>query len=183
MLSRFSSLYAIVNPFIQICLLRQAPQDLPASGILLAITLTAQTVMSILLLGNASLGAVNAVVWGLLDTVLLVVLTGALLYVSRHIARITQTVTALAGTGAIITFIALPIYGWLHGVDQAAGEGGFALLLLLILAGWSLAVAGHIFRHALSLPSYFLGLALAMALYLISWFSTWAFKALFPLGA
>ena len=183
MLSRFSSLHAIVNPFVQICLLRQGPQDLPTSGILLAIALTAQTVMSILLLINASLGALSAVLWGLLDTLLLVVLTGALLYVSQRMGRVTQTVTALAGTGAIITFIALPVYGWLHGVDQRAGEGGFALLLLFFLAGWSLAVAGHIFRHALSLPSYFLGLGLALVLYLLSWFATWAFKALLPLGA
>ena len=178
MLSRFSSLRAIINPFLQICLLRRGPQDLPTSGILLAIALTAHTVMSILL-SKVSLSALSALLSGVLDTVLLVALTVVLLYVQRRNSRVVQTVTALAGTGAIITFIALPISGWLHGADRAAGEGGFALLLLLILTGWSLAVVGHIFRHALSIP-YFLGLVLAIVFY---WISISVFRALFPVGA
>jgi hypothetical protein len=171
-------LRAIVNPFVQICLLRSGPQDLPTSGILLAITLTAYTVMSILL-SKVYLSAPSALVSGVLDTALLVALTVILLYVQRRNARVVQTVTALAGTGAIITFVALPISGWLYGADQAAGEGGFAVLLWLILTGWSLAVIGHIFRHALSVP-YFVGLVLAMAFY---WISISVFRALFPVGA
>ena len=178
MLSWLSSLRALINPFIQICLLRQGPQDLPTSGILLALTLTAHTLMSVVL-SRVSLDTLRALLSGILDTVLLVVLTGSLLLVQRRIARVTQTVTALAGTGAIITFLALPLSGWLHGADQAAGEGGFALLLLLILTGWSLAVSGHIFRHALSVP-YFVGLVLAVVFY---WISISVFRALFPMGA
>ena len=178
MLSWLSSLRALINPFIQICLLRQGPQDLPTSGILLALALTAHTLMSVVL-SRVSLDTLRALLSGILDTVLLVVLTGSLLLVQRRIARVTQTVTALAGTGAIITFLALPLSGWLHGADQAAGEGGFALLLLLILTGWSLAVSGHIFRHALSVP-YFVGLVLAVVFY---WISISVFRALFPMGA
>ncbi len=177
MLNSLSSLRAIVNPFVQICLLRQGPQILPTSGILLAIALTAHTVMSILL-ANVSLSVFSAFFSGIVDTVLLVVLSATLLYVQRRNARVIQTVTALAGTGAIITLVALPISGWLHGADQGAGEGGFALLLLLILTGWSLAVAGHIFRHALSVP-YFLGLILAVVFYGIS---ISVFRALFPVA-
>jgi len=177
MLSRFSSLRAIIDPFIQICLLRRGPQDLPTSGILLAIALTAQTVMTILLSG-VTLSVPGALLSGVVDTALLVVLTGTLLYVQGRNVRVVQTLTALAGTGAIITLVALPLSGWLHGVDQAAGEGGFALLLLLILTGWSLAVAGHIFRHALSVP-YFVGLVLAVVFY---WISISVFRALFPLA-
>lgn len=168
---------AIVDPFIQICLLRQGPQDLPTSGILLAIALSAHTLMSIVL-SNVSLSAVSALLAGLLDSTMLVILTGTLLYVQRRNARIVQTVTALAGTGAIITLLALPLSGWLHGADQAAGEGGFALLLLLILTGWSLAIAGHIFRHALSVP-YFIGLVLAGVFY---WISISVFRSLFPIA-
>ena len=177
MLSRLSSLRALFDPFIRICLLRQGPQDLPTSGILLAITLTAHTVMSILL-SSVSLNAARALISGVADTILVVVLTGALLITQRRNARVLQTVTALAGTGAIITLLALPVSVWLHGADQAAGEGGFALLLLLFLTGWSLAVAGHIFRHALSVP-YFLGLVLAAVFY---WISISVLRALFPLA-
>lgn len=176
--SWLSSLRALINPFIQICLLRQGPQDLPTSGILLAIALTAHTVMSVVL-SHISLNTLQALLSGLLDTVMLVVLSGSLLYVQRRIARVTQTVTALAGTGAIITFLALPLSGWLHGADQAAGGGGLALLLLLILTGWSLAIAAHVLRHALSVP-YFVGLVLAVVFY---WISISVFRALFPVVA
>jgi hypothetical protein len=178
MLTRFQSLRAIVNPFVQICLLRQGPQDLPTSGILLAIALAAHLLMTVLL-SNVSLGASSAIFWGVLNTALMVVLTVAVLYLQRRNARVVQTLTALAGTGAVITLVALPISGWLHGADQAAGEGGFALLLVLFLTGWSLAVVGHIFRHALSVP-YFMGLVLAVVFYLIS---ITTFRALFPVGA
>lgn len=166
---------AIVNPFIQICLLRQGPQDLPTSGILLAIALTAHTVMSIVW-SKVSLNAVSALLSGLLDTALLVVLTGTLLYVQRRGTRVIQTLTALAGSGSIITFLALPVSGWLQGADQSAGEGGFAVLLLLILMGWSLAVVAHIFRNALSIP-YFFALVLAAVFYGIS---ISVFRVLFP---
>jgi hypothetical protein len=173
--SQLSSLRALVEPFIQICLLRRGPQDLPTSGILLGIALTAHTLMSIVL-SNVSLSVGRAVLAGLVDSLMLVVLTGTLLYVQKRSTRIVQTVTALAGTGAIITLLALPLSGWLRGADQAAGEGGLALLLLLILTGWSLAIAGHIFRHALSVP-YFIGLVLAGVFY---WISISVFRALFP---
>ncbi len=178
MANQSSSLRAILSPFIQICLLRQGPQDLPTSGILLAIALTAHTVISILL-SNMSLSVASALLSGLVDTALLVVLTGVLLYVQRRNTRLIQTLTALAGTATILTTIALPISGWLHGADQAAGEGGFALLLLLIVTGWSLAVAGHIYRHALSVP-FFVGLVLAVVFY---WISVSVFRAMFLLSA
>jgi hypothetical protein len=168
---------ALLEPFVRICLLRQGPQDLPASGILLGITLGAHTLMS-MLLANISLSAMSAVLSGLLDSILLVGLTGTLLYVQKRNARIVQTLTALAGTGTIITLLALPLSGWLHGADQTGG-GGLALLLLLILTGWSLAIAAHVLRHALSAP-YFLGLVLAVAFY---WISISVFRALFPVAA
>jgi hypothetical protein len=43
----FSSLRAIADPFIQICLLRRRPQDLPTPGILLAIALAAHMLMAV----------------------------------------------------------------------------------------------------------------------------------------
>jgi hypothetical protein len=178
MLSPFSSLRAIVNPFLEICLLRQGPQYLPSSGILLAIALISHTVASILM-SNISLGTTTAVLSGVLGTLLLVLLPGTLLYVLRRNARIIQTVTALAGTGAIITFIALPLYGSMPGTEQGIDQGGFALLLLFILTVWSVAIVGHIFRHALSIP-YFFGLLLAAG---FSLFSFLVFKVLFPQGA
>ena len=98
---------------------------------------------------------------------------------SSHRARLVQTLTALAGTGAIITLVSLPISGWFLGAGPESREGGFAIILLLMLVAWSLAVAGHIFRHALSVP-FFVGLVLAIVFYGIS---ISVFRALFPPSA
>jgi hypothetical protein len=132
-----------------------------------------------MVLANISLGAFSAVFSGLLDSVLLVGLTGTLLYVQRRNTRLVQTLTALAGTGSIITFLAIPLSGMLHSADQGAGGSGLALLLLLVLTAWSLAIAAHIFRHALSVP-YFVGLVMAVVFY---WISISVFRALFPVAA
>ncbi len=134
--------------------------------------------MAILFFGMYE-GVGRAILSGLLDTTLLVVLFGGLLYVQRKRERIVQTLTALAGTGALITIVSLPISGWFHGADKESGEGGLAVLMLLLLVGWSLAVVGHILRHALSAP-YFAGLVLAVLFY---WLSITVFRALFPVAA
>lgn len=178
MLNQFQSLRALVSPFVQICLLRQGPQDLPTSGILLAITLAAYTLLTVLF-STASLSVAGALLWGVLNTVLMTALTTTLLYVQGRSARVIQTLTALAGTGAVITFIALPIFAWLHGVDRAVGEAAFAWLLAVFLTLWSLAITGHIIRHALSIP-YFFGLVLAVVFYVIS---ISVFRTLFPVAA
>lgn len=161
--SWFSSLHAVVDPFIQICLLRRGPQDLPTSGILLAIALTAHTVVVMLfftLYGNV----VRALLSGLLDTVLLTALTALVLYTQNKGARFVQTLTALAGTAAIITLISVPLTGW-YLAAEAQGSG--AVMLLLVLMVWSLAIAGHILRHALSAP-YFVGLLVAIGFAVVS---------------
>ncbi len=156
----FSSLRAIAHPFIQICLLRRGPQDLPTSGILLAIALAAHMLMAVLFVA-AYEGAVKALLSGALDTALLAVLTGTLLYTQRQNARFVQTLTALAGTGAIITLVTLPISGWFLDTGPESRQGGLAILLLLAVTAWSIAVVGHIWRHALSAP-YFVGLVVAV---------------------
>lgn len=171
----FSSLRAVVDPFIQICLLRRGPQDLPTSGILLGLALVAHTLMAMVFFAVYE-NTGKALLSGVLDTTLLALLTGTLLFVNRKGERLVQTLTALAGTGAIITLVSLPVSGWYHGAMGEHGPDAFAVLLLLILVAWSLAVAGHIFRHALSAP-YFVGLVLAVAFY---WISISVFRALFP---
>lgn len=164
--SWFSSLRAIADPFIQICLLRRGPQDLPTSGILLALALAAHTLLAVVFFAVYE-SVVKALLSGALDTVLLVALTGTLLYVQKRNARLIQTLTALAGTGAIITLVLLPVSWWILGVGPETRQGGFAVILLWMVVVWSLAVAGHIFRHALSAP-YYVGLVLAIVFAVIS---------------
>jgi len=158
-------LYSLIKPFVELCLLRLTPQQLPASGLLLGITLAAHTVMGVLL-SVQQLDAVNAIAAGFLDTFLLCGLTLAALSVQRLQHRAIKTLSALAGSGTLISLAAFPVSIWLHQSHASPGSVLLALILLGLI-GWSITVAGHILRHALSAP-WFVGLVIASAFYGIS---------------
>lgn len=162
-----SEIQTIVRPFVEICLLRRGPQDLPGSTFLLAIMLVAHTVMSILL-NAVVLNAWNAILAGVIDTLLVSILTGSILYLHGFKTRIVQTLSAMTGTGAIISLLAIPLFSWNAGAQQSGSVSAVGSLMVFGIVVWSLAVSGHILRHALSV-SYFLGILIAVAFYGISY--------------
>lgn len=72
----------------------------------------------------------------------------AALQVRGHPARWLQSYTALLGAGALFGLISLAY----RGLASLFGAGWLAELLDLSLFVWSLAVMGHILRHALEIP-------------------------------
>lgn len=172
------TLFALLKPFVDICLLRRNPQDLPTSGLLLALCLLAYA-LSGMLLSTIMLPAPTAFLAGLADTALLCLLTASVLYLQRLRARVPQTLSALAGTGAILSIVALPVTSWLHSASAAGRDTSLPDLALLALLVWSLVVAGHILRHALS-TVFIVGLVLAV---LFFWISVNVLYSLFPLSA
>jgi len=169
------SVLVLLKPFFFICLLRSGPRDLPASGLLLGLALAANTLGSILVAAFL-LGPWRAVFEGIAETLLLCLLTVSLLAVLRLRVRVVQTLTALAGSGALIGLIALPIYAWARSLHDAEIDNALPGILLLALLAWSLVVAGHILRQALSVR-FFLGLVLSVMFY---WISVTVLTALFP---
>ena len=168
---------AFIRPFVHICLLRMGPQDLPSSPALLALVLFSHTLV------GAFVSAVNlrfgqAIAAGVTDTALLCGLTIALLMLQKLRERTVQTLTALAGAGTVIGFLAWPVNLWLHNVHVAYEPSPAPVALLLAMLGWSLVVSGHILRHALSAP-YYLGLLVSIAFY---WISVQILNRLFPIG-
>ena len=167
-------MYALVNPFVQIALLRGKPQDLPASSLLLKLALSAHVLLGVLMfttrlaLPQALLGAVS--------TALMCALTASLLFAHRRSARIVQTLTAMAGSDVVVGIAALPVTSWLHGTGDGAAASVLPGLLFLLLVVWNLVVAGHVLRHALSSPLP-LGVVLALVLYMVS---VNVLNALFP---
>jgi len=157
--------------------MRLGPQDLPASGLLMVMMLLTHTVTSILL-SSVHLGIGLSLVSGVIDTALLCALTATLLYATRLQVRLTQTLSALAGTGTLVGLVALPISSWLQAAQAGGSETATPALILLLLVGWSLAVMGHILRHALS-TVLILGLVIASVMY---WVTISIMTALFPLG-
>jgi predicted signal transduction protein with EAL and GGDEF domain len=168
-------LLEIIRPFFEICLLRLRPQDLPESTPLLGLVLIGHT-FSAVLLSTVALPFWEALLAGLLDTLLLAAMTLSVLHLQRLQNRLKQTLTALAGTGTLIGMVAIPLSNWLHMANETNSEAVTPALLLLLLIGWSLTVTGHILRHALS-TAFIMGLVLAMVFY---WITINILNAIFP---
>ena len=142
-------MWRLILSWFYICLLRAGPQDIPASRELLGLAMASYTLVSFLL----SLPAYPLAVAGqlaLLDAVLLIVFASTALYLRGKMARLTQTLTALSGTGTLLGLFALPVIQLLSSGLEAGQPVLLAGMLWLLLFGWSLIVVAHIMRHALS---------------------------------
>lgn len=143
-----------------LCTLKTAPQDLPASTALLGLTVLAYFVTSITV-AVLQWQVPKAVLASLLDTLLLAVLSYVILWSRLLSGRYYQTLSALAGSGAILGVISLPLIVWQKLIGLPT-DGTITLpsILLFLWTGWNVAVVGHILRHALS-TAYALGVGLA----------------------
>ena len=135
--------------WFDICLLRAGPQDLPASRELLGLSMASYTLASFLL-SVPGYPLVSAVQLALMDAGLVVVFAVTALYLTGKMARLTQTLTALSGTGTLLGLIALPVIQLLSSGKDAVQPALLAGMLWLALFGWNLIVVAHIVRHALS---------------------------------
>jgi hypothetical protein len=164
----------LVRLFAAICLLRAAPQDLPASRMLLGITLGMYLLFA-WLLAIPAYGQTRAVPVALLDTALLIAFIQGLLYLLARGARILQTLTAMAGSGSLLGLLALPLVLWGQPSQTEEQVSGLLLYAWLLLLVWNLLVAGHILRHALS-SSIAVGVGVSLLYVLVSMqFMSWLF--------
>lgn len=147
-----------VNLFVEICLFRRGPQDVPASSTLLVLCGLAYFGAGLLALQSMSSPIGNSVLYALTDMSSYGIITWALLSVTRHRMRFLQTFTTMLGTGALLGLIAWPITTW---QTRELGEAGLPGLLLWGVTIWMIAVTAHILRHALEVRR---GQALALAM-------------------
>ncbi|CDI01505.1 conserved membrane hypothetical protein [Candidatus Competibacter denitrificans Run_A_D11] len=157
---------ALFDLFFDICLLRKAPQDVPASMALLKMCLLAYALSGLLVLMiNDPLPV------ALLEILLDMVLLSGLLYLGlmlhRHPRRFEQALSALTGSGTLIGLLALPLMSWM--THQAQGDDvvlpSFLLLALMI---WSIVIMAHILRHAFEI-SVWQGALYALSYTFLSW--------------
>ena len=158
-------MFALVRPFIDICLLRLRPQDLPASPVLLWLTLAAHTVTGVLASTQFFVFG-KALLAGIAGTALLSLLPVTALWLKGRAERIPQTLAALAGSLALLDLVALPLTAWSQTAQAGGGVNPLAGIALLALLAWNLGVVGHVMRHALDI-AYFLGVVIALAFYLV----------------
>jgi len=154
---------SLVRLFLAICLYQKGPQDVPASAALFYLMVLAYFVIGAVVLGMQT-GWVIGLVQAVVELVLVLGFAWGLLALSRKPARFQQTATALLGSDTLISVVALPLLLSVKVAPQAAVP--YVLLLGLML--WSIAVTGHILRHALSKPLS-LGIGLAVLYFLATY--------------
>ena len=134
-----------LSVFLDLMRLRSGPQDVAASsGLLLGLAVC--YVLQGLLTGELINEPDAAPRTFLAIAVQFAVIT-ALLRMKSLGGRVQQTLTAMAGTGILFGLISIPL---LLQFRPDTEQPGLALAYLGLFA-WSLAVDGHIYRHALSI--------------------------------
>lgn len=156
-----SEINVVLCAFFDICRFRKNPQDLPKSNELLFLSITGYMLASALL-AMLSEQLVNATLAGVVEALLVMLFTYGLLQIVNKTERWSQTVTALSGTGIIISLIAFPLY-YFGTIGNQDGFGQMiSLLSLIVLIIWNIAIMAHIFRHALQTTIGF-GIAIAIS--------------------
>lgn len=157
---------ALLNLFLDLCLFRKGPQDVPASAALLRLSLLAYGVSGLLVL-LLSTPFPAAILQTLLDLILMAGLLYLALILHRRSARFEQTLSALTGAGTLMGLLALPLMNWIaqQGVEGDIGLPSFLVLGLMI---WSIAVIAHILRHAFD-TSIWVGALYAIGYTFLSW--------------
>ena len=154
-------MFPLIRFFIELCLLRARPQDLPSSEMLLALVAAANILLSTLG-AIPTFGSVGAGFGAsALDTAFLAAFIWALLRFHNRPERFVQTTTAALGIGVVVSVVSLPLQMMLPDDPAAAESAQVPLALLQVLTLWILVAIGHVLRHALDvrLP---LGIGLAL---------------------
>ena len=152
--------------WLDICLLRAGPQDLPASILLKWLALLAYALVafgvSVMTISSSA-----ALVITFIDIALLAGFTGLILYWSGRPERFNQTLAALSGCGALLGLIAWPLIHHITNLQAQGGPQGLSALLWLVLLAWNLVVVAHIVRHALSV-SFLTGMGVSVLYFIVS---------------
>ena len=150
--------------FLDICLFRANPEQLPYSFFLMLLCIITYGVsgMAISLINLSMSKAILIVV---VDVALMVGFIYVGLWIRNFLNRAVKTITAVAGTGTLFTIIGLPLMMALN--HQPKDQASIFSVLYLIVVIWNLAVLGQILRSALSLPSW-VGIVIALMYFYVS---------------
>lgn len=158
----------ILAAFVQIALRRRGPEDLPDSQFLLLVAGLAYVITQAALAAPVY-GSVPLLIRSLaLDLLLLCGFLWGLLRFTGHASRFRQTLTAVLGTGAVLSACMLPFNHWLDTVGEPGKLALAPTIGLLAVVAWSLVVNGHIFSRALSRP-FAAGLLISIAYFFLNY--------------
>ncbi len=140
----------VIQRFLQICLFQASPADIPASSKLVNFSIVSYFLVGVLV-SHIDHNWIISLVASLADSMMLIIAIKLLLGIRGLSNRFEQTVTAMAGAGAIIGLLSWPVFSVFRVVEPHSQLTSIILLLVLIIIFWSLFVVAHIFRYALDI--------------------------------
>ena len=147
----------LLKRYLKICLLTNGPEDLPYSQLLFQFALFLYFISGCL--STWPTVAMSDSIWVmLLDIIILFVFIWVCLFAFNKRSRFLQTITALAGVGAIFQLLAWPLLFYVNQAKQLDTMPIEASFLLLLIISWNLAAYAHIFRQAfgIRMPAAFI---------------------------
>ena len=162
-------MYAVFRSYLDIILLRKGPEDLPASSVLLALSVALWTVtFAFAYVAFDWLDGRRHVIAAASATLAIGVYQ-TLLLISGRASRTLQTQSALIGCGSLISlaYIGLLVIGTRFGEQTATVFEVLAQLVSL----WSVPVKGHIVGRALDIHWY-VGIAIAGGVFILQYLFT-----------
>jgi len=156
----------LVQAFLNIALRKQGPEDLPASSLLLALTLLISTLIQIPLTWLVFRDSDFVAKMLILDISLLLGCLWLLLRLTGYLSRYRQTLTALLGTSALLSVFSIPFVFWNASVAESAPKPIIPSAFILVIVIWSIVVDSHILSRALSKP-FAVGLMITLAYFFL----------------
>ncbi|WP_295404012.1 hypothetical protein [uncultured Thiocystis sp.] len=142
---------ALLIFFVELCALRRAPQDLPASAILLWLMLFADLFAGLLVGMTAGISLWASLLQGIVEIALMLAALTVALQLMKRPGRFLQAGTALLGSGALLGLLALMPLSLHPTGSQETNLAALGAFLLLGLVIWGVVVTGHILRHTFGL--------------------------------
>lgn len=140
----------LLKLFLDICLLRRGPQDVPVAVSLLIVVLIASLIVDVAAILFRTSFPEALLVAVVVNAVLLVSVV-LLLWLLGYAARVLQTLIAMWGCSVIVNVLQLPLILLVNLIPGQVGMLGFIALFFLI---WNLTISMHILRHALSIATF-----------------------------
>jgi hypothetical protein len=149
-MTRYYAVMNIIFRYIEICLFKASPADVPNSLWLMKMTLFFYFVVSVLIT-QIEYGWKISLFSSLAEMMVTILVAWLLLQFRGFTARFQQTVTSLAGIGICFGILGTPIFYLVHMSDQQGLVATVASLFILAVLIWSLMVTAHVFRMALEI--------------------------------
>ncbi|MEE9343798.1 MAG: hypothetical protein V3V12_09215 [Gammaproteobacteria bacterium] len=129
--------------------MKRLPQEAPLSTSALFFALLLYIITDYLL-ASATSGNQVAIGMTTLDVLVMVLLLFILLKTTSNLNRFQKSLTAFAGSGALLALFAVPLVEMV-GAKQASDQMPASLVIAwLVLTVWSFTVRAYLYRHVLS---------------------------------